>query len=136
MLRTEIIRKLGGWDASFPGIYEDIIPYAKIFLNHTTYYSSKTWCYYRQHENNSCYTAIRDGEWANGKLSPTKERCLLWIQRYVTDNHLGDPKLANNLQRALDPYQNPVRHKIRQLPLRMAGRLKRVAGRLKETLKH
>ncbi|MBB6053978.1 glycosyltransferase family 2 protein [Armatimonas rosea] len=122
--RTDILRAVGGWDESFKGLYEDNVLYTRLFTQFPVYAASNTWSLYRQHPDNCCHQAMASGEWALGKPSPAKERILLWIQRYLDDNSLNDPAVTRALRAALLPFRNPALYQARQLPRRVANKLR------------
>ncbi|WP_395144273.1 glycosyltransferase family 2 protein [Armatimonas sp.] len=122
--RTDILRKLGGWDESFKGLYEDNVLYTRLFTHYPVYAASATWSLYRQHPDNCCHQAMARGEWVLGRPNPAKERILLWIERYLHDNSINDPALTKALAAALLPFRNPVLYQARQLPRRAIHKLR------------
>ncbi len=115
IVRAEALRSIGGWDETFKGLYEDNVVYTKLFTQFPVYAASNTWSLYRQHPDNCCHQAIAKGEWALGKANPAKERILLWIQRYLDDNHLSTPALQKGLHDALLPFRNPALYQVRRV---------------------
>lgn len=124
IVQTDALRAVGGWDESFKGLYEDNVVYAKLFSRYPVYASSSTWSLYRQHPDNCCHQAMASGEWALGKANPAKERILLWIQRHLDDNQLSNPALERGFREALLPFRNPALYHTRQLPRRIANKIR------------
>lgn len=53
MMRRDVLIELGGFDASFRGMFEDQVLFAKLMLRYPVHVSSRTWAWYRQHESAS-----------------------------------------------------------------------------------
>jgi glycosyltransferase involved in cell wall biosynthesis len=49
LIRRSVFEDVGGFDESFPGMFEDQIFFAKILLRHAVFVSGQPWARYRQH---------------------------------------------------------------------------------------
>ena len=49
LVRRIAIETVGGYEDSFPGMYEDQVFHAKLCLNFPVFVSSECWYFYRQH---------------------------------------------------------------------------------------
>jgi SAM-dependent methyltransferase len=78
MVRRAVLESVGGFDASFRGMYEDGVVHAKICLDHAVFASGTCWYRYRQHPDSCCNVSI-----AAGTDREARRRYLTWL-----DDHL------------------------------------------------
>jgi glycosyltransferase involved in cell wall biosynthesis len=86
VIRRRVINRVGGFELSFPGMYDDEAFFAKIALNSNVYVTSECLDRYRQHSESFCAKAIRSGSWNPDPLVPSVDRLRLnhWLHRYVS----------------------------------------------------
>jgi len=78
LLRAGLIRRIGGFDDRFRGMFEDQVFFAKALLTASTYVSSRSWAQYRQHgESFSAQSAAR------GQDNRMRLIFLGWLASYV-----------------------------------------------------
>ena len=78
LMRSEVCRDVGGFDDSFPALFEDQVFFSKVLLARPTYVSGQLWAKYRQHRasTSSVSAAAAADEAAN-------IRFLRWLRTYV-----------------------------------------------------
>jgi glycosyltransferase involved in cell wall biosynthesis len=118
LVRRALLERLGGFEETFPGLYEDQVLYAKVCLVARVFVSDECLERYRQHPDSLCAVAERTG--AEGR---DRRRYLLWLRDHVARSGVDDCALARALRGQLWIHggAEPVR-----LP-RWARRLVRVA---------
>ena len=78
LLRREAVLRAGAFEASFPGLYDDQVFYAKICLNEPVFVSSQCLARYRQHSDSCCATARRLDTCEQGR-----KHFLDWLHSYT-----------------------------------------------------
>lgn len=78
LLRRSAIDQVGGFEDSFPAMFEDQVFFAKVLLRFPVFVSDRSWARYRQHAGStSAAAAAQRAEWAE------HIRFLRWLLRYV-----------------------------------------------------
>jgi glycosyltransferase involved in cell wall biosynthesis len=109
MIKTETLRRLGGFEASFTGpnqMYEDQPFLAKFYLNETVYVSAQCNNMYRQ-RHGSLVQAVK----ANGKYYEVRHFFLQWLQRYMQAHNIQNNDVNALLEKALHRYKYPRLYK-------------------------
>ena len=83
MLRRSVFDRVGGFEESFHGLYEDQAFFTKVHAAVPSYVSGACWAKYRQHDG-SCSAA--EGEYFAGRL-----RFLEWVAGYFDEQGVRDP---------------------------------------------
>jgi glycosyltransferase involved in cell wall biosynthesis len=78
LARRTVIDRVGGFDTSFRGLYEDQVLHAKICLEASVLQAQACWYHYRQHPTSCCQVARRTGQGAAARLT-----FLHWLTAYV-----------------------------------------------------
>jgi glycosyltransferase involved in cell wall biosynthesis len=78
MVRTSVVRAVGGGEAAFRGMYEDQVLCCKIALVHAVWVSSRVWFRYRQHDRSCCAEAFR-----SGSHLAARKQFLRWLRAYL-----------------------------------------------------
>jgi len=78
LFTREIFDRVGGFEESFTGFYEDQAFFVKVYAHAPVWFSSEIWQYYRQHTDSCCARVAADGTYTSerGKL-------LAWLEPYV-----------------------------------------------------
>ncbi len=89
LVRRQIIEKVGGFEETFRGLYEDQVFCAKVCLQFPVFVASKFWYKYRQHPNSCCNTA------ANRKVKEYTARLtfLNWVYQYLSVHDVKDSRV-------------------------------------------
>jgi hypothetical protein len=79
MMRRSSIEAVGGWEETFPGMYDDQVVYSKLLLGGGAVYVTDRCLYrYRQHHSSICKVAAREKRNAD-----SREKYLDWLRRYL-----------------------------------------------------
>ena len=79
LMRRSAIEQVGGFEDSFPAMFEDQIFFAKLLLRFPVFVSDRSWARYRQHAGStSAVAAAANSEWAE------HIRFLRWLRRYIS----------------------------------------------------
>lgn len=109
LVRTDVVRDIGGWVDSFTGLYEDQVLFAKLCLTTRVQVGIDCVDRYRQHDDSACAVAYRSG-------SEKSARTLFfaWLTEHLRQNGLhGTPafELAHTCLKNLttvSPRPKPV----------------------------
>ncbi len=107
MFRREVAERIGGFEESFRGIYEDRAFLAKVYLNEPVFVAGECWDRYRVHPD-SCVSVLQAGQHRAARLF-----FLNWLEAYLSDQGVDDPEIWKALDRALWPARHPVLHRLR-----------------------
>ena len=119
ILRRRVFDSIGGFEESFPGMYEDQVFFAKVTLGEPVFVSDTCWAKYRQHPES--HSARAAGDYHTIRLP-----FLNWLEHYLRS--AGVPRNAppwRALQRELWPCRHPAWHRLLTLPQRLRRRLAR-----------
>jgi glycosyltransferase involved in cell wall biosynthesis len=118
LLRRQAIEDVGGFEESFPGLYEDQVFFSKVVLEAPVFVSGECWTKHRKHPDSASAIWKRTGEFA----------FLNWIQKYLESKHVKEPVFRRVLQRRRRRYDHPIL-------FRLAGRARSLMGNSKILLK-
>jgi glycosyltransferase involved in cell wall biosynthesis/peptidoglycan/xylan/chitin deacetylase (PgdA/CDA1 family) len=108
LIRRSAYERLGGFEESFRGLFEDQAFFAKVFLEERVFVSRRCWDRYRQHDQSACAVGLRTGELHPLDLSPARQVFLEWLDRYIRSRSIGDEVLLRLLADELEPYRFPT----------------------------
>ncbi|KPK52724.1 MAG: hypothetical protein AMJ59_26575 [Gammaproteobacteria bacterium SG8_31] len=96
MVRRTAYEACGGFEDSFPGMYDDQVFLAKIGLQNDVCVVPRCWDRYRQHENSlSAQARFRSTEEA------ARRRFLIWLRQYIRDRGVYEPDIAEAISKEL-----------------------------------
>jgi glycosyltransferase involved in cell wall biosynthesis len=95
VVRREVLERTGGFEESFPGMYEDQAFYAKVALDYPILVSDACWDRYRQHPESTCAAAVQAG-----KERDARAVFLSWLERYLRSRQVLVPAVERALRRA------------------------------------
>jgi len=98
-----IIERVGGFEDSFRGEYEDQVFCAKVCLNAPVFASDHCWYRYRQHPD-SCVSIGQK----TGQTHSMRQFFLNWLAAYFSDQRVKDRAVCQALQQELWPYSHPL----------------------------
>ncbi|MGD8751439.1 MAG: glycosyltransferase family A protein [Anaerolineales bacterium] len=104
LVRRHALDRIGGFEESFPGMYEDQAFYAKMALANSIFVSEECLELYRQHPDASTAIANRMGQEVNAR-----QFFLQWLKRYLVEKGIKDPKVCQVLNRELWRLAHPAR---------------------------
>jgi glycosyltransferase involved in cell wall biosynthesis len=107
LIRRELIKKVGGFEESFRGMYEDQIFFYKFCLKIPIFIESGCWDKYRQHPNSTCYVSETLGIFNRSQPHSTHLIFLHWVEKYLEEQEVNDTKIWQGFNRAMFPYRHP-----------------------------
>lgn len=107
LIRREVVEAIGGFEENFKYIYTDQVFYAKIALKSSIFVLSECGAKYRQHPNSSCAVVEK-----TGKAFAARSNFLHWVEKYLSEQKVEDPKTWQALRKALMPYDRPFQYRL------------------------
>jgi glycosyltransferase involved in cell wall biosynthesis len=114
--RRAVIDAVGGFEASFGGMYDDQVLYAKLCLTTPVLAVNDQLSRYRRHPD-SCYSTAK----ATGRAVADRLVFLEWLEGYLAIRGVSDADVWRAVRRELRPYRHPRLH-------RLLARLRRLAA--------
>jgi glycosyltransferase involved in cell wall biosynthesis len=128
MIRTAVLREIGGFEDEFRGMYEDQAFCAKVCLRWPVLTTGSCGYRYRQHEGSSSARADGSGQYEFGR-----EAFLCWLDAYLVAQGMEAGLVAKAVQRELWWLQHPrlqrFARRLRRVRQRLAVRLQRLSVR-------
>lgn len=110
LMRRGLIEDVGGFEESFRNLYEDQAFFAKVFLKAPVFLQGGRWDRYRQHPESACSVGEKAGQYHPFKPHPARFTYLNWLEKYLEEQGVKDPKLWQALRNILLPYHYPQLH--------------------------
>ncbi|MFY9558448.1 MAG: glycosyltransferase, partial [Blastocatellia bacterium] len=79
LIRRGVIERVGGYEESFHGMYEDQVFYAKVCLAAPVFVAGKCWYKWRKHPRSACALAVSNGQYESARL-----KFLNWLRTYLS----------------------------------------------------
>jgi glycosyltransferase involved in cell wall biosynthesis len=114
LARRDVVQRIGGFEESFRGLYEDQVFLSKMCFQSTVFILDEVLDKYRQHPKSHCYQAIETGEYHPVEPHPGRARYLEWLERYLRENKTTDARLMAALNKELWPYRHSWRYALKQ----------------------
>jgi glycosyltransferase involved in cell wall biosynthesis len=108
LTRKEVVEKVGGFEESFRGMFEDQAFLAKVLLKTPVFVESGCWDRYRQHNQSSCYIAQSLGQYSISPRSISRLNYLNWLQNYLSQEKVKKFQILFALWQAFLPYKLSV----------------------------
>jgi hypothetical protein len=117
----DALKQIGGFDATFRGLYEDQVLYTKLALNLRAVIDPRPIALYRQHPASECERSITAGTWQ--RLGPSQPilRFLRWMLEYTEDETGSDSPETAIARRNVEHYE----HWVEPAPVEQASWLRR-----------
>jgi glycosyltransferase involved in cell wall biosynthesis len=115
LIRRAAYEEAGGFEEAFPGLYEDQVFFAKLYVSSATYVSSRLWALYRQHDGNE----MKRFSWV--RYYRERRAFLEWLAKYLDDARVDGAAswtLAAELERARHPYRAALEARLQPEPPR------------------
>jgi len=130
LLRRDSIRRVGGFENRFPGLYEDQVFFSKVSLEMAVFVSDECWVRHRQHEDSACSVGRMTGEYHSGHVV-----FLHWMRKYLSARGFKRTELWNILEQQLWRYREPFMSRSIKRALRCLRLVKtRALGFARKTL--
>jgi glycosyltransferase involved in cell wall biosynthesis len=107
IVRREVLERIGGFEESFRGLYEDQAFCAKICLDTPVLASSECWCRYRQHADSASALAQRTGQHRSARLF-----FLNWLAAYLLEHGINNGEVWRTLEQERWQCQHPLLHRM------------------------
>jgi glycosyltransferase involved in cell wall biosynthesis len=92
VFRKDAVEAVGGFDASFPGLYDDQVLFSKVGLRYPVVPLARLTTYYRQHGDSICARTDRDAE------REARGRFLTWLSQDLAEVPVIDRHVATVLK--------------------------------------
>ena len=104
--KRDLVIVVGGFDESFPGLFEDQVFMVKAYAAGPIYISSHCVNFYRQHDESCCYVMT-----STGQSRGLRRRFLVWLKNYLDEIGCRDPgiRVRLMLRVARNEYPKPFR---------------------------
>lgn len=117
LMRRTLIERIGGFEDSFRGMFEDQVFFAKALLQAPAYVADRVWAKYRQRPDSA---SARSG--AAGADEAARRRLLLWIARHLSRQVATHPGAKGALRREMRRNQVARLQQAVRRVLDLAGR--------------
>lgn len=114
LVRSDVLRQVGGWENEFPTAYEDQALLTKLYLATPAYVSSGCWDRYRQRPGSTMDLELRG---RNYRLH--RYRFLRWFHGYL-ERQGAPPAIRRRVRTAMWWSRHPVMHKLARSARRIA----------------
>jgi len=102
LVRRDVIERVGGFEDTFRGEYEDQVFCVKICLDAPVFASGQCWYRYRQHPSSCVLTGQRTGETHSARLL-----FLNWLTKYLSEQKVKDQGVWRALSLELWRFSHP-----------------------------
>jgi glycosyltransferase involved in cell wall biosynthesis len=92
LIKREMLKRIGGYEESFPDILEDQAFYIKVFVNEPVFLSRQVWFKYRQHPDSICNSIDKQ------KHCSTSLRFWESAKQYLINKGLNDKGILSNVE--------------------------------------
>jgi glycosyltransferase involved in cell wall biosynthesis len=96
MIRREVFDAIGGFEESFPGLFEDQALLVKLYLEHPIFIIGRPLFRYRQHDNSCCATTLVEA----GEYERKRAFFLEWLDDWVRARGIGDRAVKRAIRNA------------------------------------
>jgi glycosyltransferase involved in cell wall biosynthesis len=103
IVRSTLVRKIGGWVDEFRVAYTDQAFLVKSYLYGSTYVASNCWDMYRQRADSSSHANLAGPSYRQVRL-----RFLLWFEGYLRASGLENSEAARLLRRVIWVHRHPM----------------------------
>jgi glycosyltransferase involved in cell wall biosynthesis len=107
IFRREVVNRIGAFEESFCGMFEDQVFISKVFLNEKVFITDESYDKYRRHPN-SCYSEAK----RLGQVEAARLRFLRWVELYLRQRKMENTETWRALEHALWPYRHPLLYRL------------------------
>jgi glycosyltransferase involved in cell wall biosynthesis len=130
VVRTDIVRLLGGFEEQFTGMFEDQAFLVKLYFASPVYFSSTPSVKYRQHPDSCCAVAAN-----TEKLDNARQQFFDWFEAYLKARAEVETRVAASLRWTVMRYRHPRIYYILKLPARFRNRYRRLRSSIGQVLR-
>ena len=109
LVRRDVFERRGGFEASFPGLFEDQAFLTKVFVHEPVFASSECVYRYRMHPHSCVSIGLRQG-----RIDAHRWTYLKWLENYLLDHRVADKQLWKALRKQMWPYRHRFLDQARQ----------------------
>ncbi|NJM76713.1 MAG: glycosyltransferase family 2 protein [Acaryochloridaceae cyanobacterium RU_4_10] len=107
LVRGSVVEKIGGYETSFQGMYEDQAFHAKLCLQSESFVTSQCWYWYRQHPTACTALTHQAKQWRSARYT-----FLNWLERYLVQQEFQNTEIWQVLQKEIWPFRHPVLFRV------------------------
>ena len=113
LVRREAIERIGGFEETFHGLFEDQVFFYKLCLNAPVFVDSECCDRYRQHPRSYCEVERRAGKYEHGRRPNAARGIFLdWLEGYLIAQMVTDQEIWTAVRKELSPYRHPILYQI------------------------
>jgi glycosyltransferase involved in cell wall biosynthesis len=112
LVGRELMERIGGFEETFPGLYEDQVIFAKICIESPIFVHNKCLAKYRRHPDSLCAVAAKTTANKNGQYHSSRLQFLSWLESYLLIKGIRDAKVWWVLKNELLPYRHPALYRL------------------------
>jgi len=109
LVRRSVFTDIGAFEENFRDLYDDVVFFAKVFLEAPVFVAGGCWTRYRLHPNdgfsNSYVAAMKTEQWHPYQANPSELNFLNWLKEYVSKQNPEDIEVRTALSNSLLPYR-------------------------------
>lgn len=102
LVKKEVLLKLGGFEESFTGMFEDQVILSKFYLNEPIYISSRHNNLYRQRPNSMVAVSRKINSY-----HPARKAYFIWLEKYLKKHNVDEAGINRLFRKATFQYRNP-----------------------------
>jgi glycosyltransferase involved in cell wall biosynthesis len=107
LLRRTAALSVGGFEASFRGMFEDQVFFYKVALEFPIVLDDRCTDWYRQHAASETQRALANGTYSGTRPSESQRQFLCWLSNYMGHRGIIDAACRRALRRSLFQYRHP-----------------------------
>jgi glycosyltransferase involved in cell wall biosynthesis len=130
LVRRAVIEAIGGLEAPFRGIFEDMVFTDKIFLKYPVFVADACWSLYRQHPDSCCSIALQTGRAKLGQPNLEERAYFSWLEQYLAEQGWQATEVWKALQKELWAYRQAALYRTKSFILKPLSYFKTQARRL------
>lgn len=112
LMRRTAALKLGGFEETFPSMFEDRAFFTKVYLRARVLVTDRYLDRYRQHDRSASTAAQRRGDYHPRLASPAHHRFLKWVEHYLHQQGVCDPEIWSAWRTGMWPYLHPLKYQV------------------------
>ena len=124
LVRRAVIEAIGGLEAPFRGIFEDMVFTDKIFLKYPVFVADDCWSFYRQHPESCCSVALQTGRAKLRQPNLEEGTYFSWLEQYLAEQGWQTTEVWKALQKELWAYRHPAFYRAKSFILKPLTRSK------------
>ncbi|MFD2515166.1 glycosyltransferase family 2 protein [Pontibacter locisalis] len=115
LIKKEVIDRLGGFDESFMGMYDEQVLLSRLYLQEPVFLSSLCLNRYRQRPGSLVHSS------QESDYHQVRKRFLEWFEEYLYSHNDSSPAVVRQLEKALLPYRKPFLYFVKSLSAQNTG---------------